>query len=264
MIIFSIIGDDGSKVQYKLPSNATEIPCSKVIKFQQTIETKKPESLAEYEALATKEDKDLFLSELDPNEMNTNWASYYLRELQFWGNISLQDLGKIPMVADDDGADMFILRGILQKALSNIKYESVQDFKYKGDTYYFPESPPNLVDPKETDYMRGCSLGQFATAHELYRAYTGMQAGSCEALLNVIAVLCLKRGEELPVMADEQADFIKARVDHLRELDFQTAMNVGFFLTAQLVAYQNVSRFSRAAKAQKRAKSMVTILQSEQ
>jgi hypothetical protein len=162
----------------------------------------------------------------------------------FWCKIPADVIGHVP-VQSEDGNDLGGLRAILSKAFQPEGVELDGKFKYKGSTFLLPPSPVNLIDPTRVDYLRGATLGEFATATELYKAYTSMLDGSCLALLNVIAVLCRKKGEQLPSLPDEQNDFIQERVEYFKDLDFNTAMNVGFFLSCPQNTSVKPSAFSR-------------------
>jgi hypothetical protein len=228
MLVFKLTNGE-KEFRYKIPENAHEITCGQVVDFQQKIETKKPESLKKYEALES-DDRAGYLAELPEGEIERKWTSFYMRELMFWCKIPADIIGHVP-VKSDDGNDLGGLRAILSQAFIPSGVDLKGQFKYKGDTYYLPPAPVNLIDPNRVDYLRGATLGEFATATELYKAYTSMLSGSCLALLNVIAVLCRKKGEQLPSLPDEQNEFIQKRVEHFKGLDFNTAMNVGFFLS---------------------------------
>jgi hypothetical protein len=257
MLVFSLTNGEKS-FKYKIPETSAEVTCGQIVDFQEKIETKKPETLSEFEKTDT-DDRADYISGLEEGEISRKWVSYYMRELMFWCGIPADVIGFIP-VQSEDGNDLHGLRAILTKAFKPEGMDMDGKFDYKGHTFYLPPAPVNLIDPTRTDYLRGATLGEFATATELYKAYTSMLDGSCLALLNVIAVLCRKKGEKLPSLPDEQNDWIRERIEFFKGLDFQTAMNVGFFLSCPQVKSVKRSVFSRlVGSLRKRRKSMVTI-----
>lgn len=230
--------------RYQIPERADEITCRQVIEFQQKIESKKPETLGEYEKVKEQDARNEYIKGLEEGEVSRKWTSFYMRELMFWCGIPADVIGHIP-VTDPNGNDLAGLRAILSSAFIPEAQEINGKFKYKGVEYFLPPAPVNLIDPTRTDYLRGATLGEFATATELYRAYSSMLNGSCLALLNVIAVLCRKKGEKLPSLPDEQNDWIQDRIEHFKDLDFNTAMNVGFFLSYPQNTSAKRSAYSR-------------------
>ena len=265
MIRIKCTDPDGKETFYLLPESAKDVTCGKVIEFQKTIDSKKPETLQAFTELETEKEKDEYFNALDPNLFNTEWIGHYCRELHFWGGFSPTHLGLIPVVATDEGgADLFTLRSIVMKALTISKPDKLKHFELNGHTYHLPAAPINMIDPTQKDYMRGATLGQFATANELYRTFTSMQGGECIGLLHQIALLCLREGEHLPIIPDEQAKWITARVEELKALDFHTAMSVGFFLALRIAQSRAAFQYSiQKAANQKQGKSMATTLQSE-
>jgi hypothetical protein len=256
MLVFSL-SDGKTEYRYKMPQNAREITCRQIIDFQDKVESKKPETLKDYEATEESE-RAAFIADIESGEIEKRWTGFYMRELMYWCNIPSNVIGHVP-VKRDDGNDLAGLRAILSNAFK-VEPETLSGFKYKGERFFLPAAPVNLIDPNTTDFLRGATLGEFATATELYRAYSSMLDGSCLALLNVIAVLCRKKNEVLPSLPDEQSDWIQERIEHLKDLDFNTAMNVGFFLTVPQHISKKHSAFSKlVASLQQRAKSTVTI-----
>lgn len=263
MIRVKCTDPDGKETLYLLPETAKDVTCEKVIAFQKTIDSKKPATLQAFTELPTEKEKDEYFQNLEPDVFNTEWIGHYCRELHFWGGFSPVHLGQIPVDAED-GADIFTLRKIIMKALTVDKPEKMTSFQLNGHNYTLPSAPINMIDPTQKDYMRGVTLGQFATANELYRTFTMMQGGECIGLLHQIALLCLRDGEQLPIAPDEQATWITARVEELKALDFHTAMSVGFFLALRIAQSRTAFQYSmEKAKQQGQGKSMVTILQSE-
>jgi len=231
MIAFEITNGD-KKYLYKYPERASEISLDKLIKYEQEVEAKKPEILKKLEELESEEDRKEYLDSIDPEELERSTISYYLREVQFFTGMKIEHLNLIP-VKDPEGYDIFSLRNLIRRPLSEARAEVITSFRFMGTEYLLPASPPNLFDPDSLDYMRGSTIGEYCTASELMRSLKKMKKGSIEGLLHIIAVLCRKKGETLPVYPDEQTNFIQERALLFRGLDYQTALNVGFFLTKQ-------------------------------
>lgn len=252
MIGFNLT-DDNKSFYYAYPETAKEHTLRSLIDYEQKIEANKPEILRKFEEIEEEEDRKAYLDLLGPKELERATISYYMREIQFFTNMRLEHLPLLP-VNNKEGIDIFGLRNLIRRSFLETKAEEISSFRFKGVTYYLPPSPPNLFDPSKKDYMRGAKIGEYSTASELLRAYRLMEKGSIEGLLNVIAVLCRRKGEELPVYPDEQTKFIKERAELFKDLDYQTALNVGFFLSKPEKLYQTASQFLKDLKEDRRAK----------
>lgn len=235
MICFELT-DGSSTYLYKYPEKASELTLDTVIRYEQEIDKAKPEMLRKLEEIrdinpdVQEQLRKDYLDSLDPVAFEKACISFYMREIQFFTNMKLKHLTLLP-VKDTEGIDIFTLRNLIRKSFINVPVQEIDSFVFLGKKYYLPPSPPNLFDPSKSDYMRGSKVGEYATASELMRAYELMKKGRAEGLLNVIAVICRKKGEEVPVYPDEQTEFIKERASLFRSLDYQTALNIGFFLT---------------------------------
>lgn len=233
---------------YSYPETAAELTIGKIIDYEQHIKLKRPDILTKLDEIEEEDKRQEYLDSVDSAEMERALLSLYMREIQFFTGMNLEHLRLIP-VKDADGIDVFSLRNLIRRAFTDAKAAEITSFKFLGKTYYLPAAPPNLFNPDEKDYMRGSKIGEYATASELLRSYHLMKKGETAGLLNVIAVLCRKKGEELPVYPDEQTAFIRDRVELFRGLDYQTALNVGFFLSRPKLTYQNVLQSLQAVRA---------------
>lgn len=235
MLVFELFNDH-KKYIYRLPQKASEVTVERFIEFQKTVESKKPETLLKYESLEGESERNEYLSKLDDDEVNVAWVSYYMREIAFWCNMNMEHAAQLPVNIQGEPlpgeVDLFGLRAMLHQAfmIPDELEEEIESFKHNGKTYYLPEMSPALIGDGE-DYMRKTTIGEFATASELRRVFNMQHEGSIEGLLYLLAVLCKKKNEKFPVMPDEQTQYIRDRVNELKDIDLQTALKVGFFLT---------------------------------
>lgn len=239
---------------YKYPESPSEITLGKVIDYEQQITPKKPESLQKLEELTDEEEREEYLSGLDPVTLERDTISFYMREVGFFTGMKEEHLRLIP-TRDPEGFDIFSLRNLIRSAFIGQKAELINSFRFLGSTYLLPDSPPNLFNQQELDFMRGAKIGEYCTASELYRAAQMMKKGSAEGLLFIIATLCRKKGESLPIYPDEQTKFIRERAELFKNLDYQTALNVGFFLTKRDENSPSVFRSLLLIRAARRALS---------
>ena len=236
----------------RIPDKASEYTLDKLIQYEQKIEANKPEVLKKLEEIEEEEDRKDYLDSIGIEELESKTLSYYLREIHFFTEMSTNLLSSIP-VKSKDNYDVFSLRDLIRKPIIITKPEEISSFMYLGKEYFLPPAPPNLFDSSQKDYMRGSKIGEYATASELLRSLKKMNRGSIEGLLNVIAVICRRKNEEFPVYPDEQTKFIQDRIKLFRGLDYQTALNVGFFLTKRETTYLSASQSLLAVRMLRRA-----------
>ena len=245
MIVFEITNGKES-FEYKLPEKASEFTLDKLIRYEETVVSKKPDSMKKLEAMIEESDRSDYLNSLNQDEEN-KWLTYYLKEVQFFTDMSLEHLQLIPM-RSEDGFDIIDLKNCIDRALLNRENRMIESFDIGPDRFFLPTAPANIFDATKKDFMRDSTVGEYSTALELKKAFEMIEEKRTLGLCHFMAVLCKKKDEKFPVFPSEQTDFIKERAELFRQLDYDTAMNVSFFLISQELNLLEDSQFSKALK----------------
>lgn len=245
MIVFEITNGKES-FEYKLPEKASEISLDTLIRYDEKIVSKKPESLKKLEEMSDQEERDSYLISLNQDEEN-KWLTYYLKEVQFFTDMTLDHLQLIPMKSED-GFDIIDLKNCIDRALLNRENRLIEFFDIGSERFYLPTAPANIFDSTRQDFMRDSTVGEYTTALELKKSFMMIEEKQTLGLCHFMAVLCKKKDEVFPVFPSEQTDFIKQRAELFRQLDYDTAMNVSFFLISQELNLLEDSQFSKALK----------------
>lgn len=228
MVVFELTDLDGKKVPFNIPENLTEITVAQFVKFHETVIQKKPKNLAEYEKLTEKEEKEKFMLEIEVDEIVSKWNDYYVNSIQFWTEMSDEHAGQLTR------EQVSWIYNLIQLNISSHKAdEKKTQFTHKKETYYFPPAPLSELSGGQKSYMKGSRVIDIIEAFQFDKFSKALSKSDWGALPYLLAILCKKKDEQLPIKSEKREFWIVNRKNIMDTLPLSEAFDLAFFLTVQ-------------------------------
>lgn len=181
------------------------------------------------------------------NEAEMGWVmdnlKYFVRDDD---NQPISDyyLSNIPVTSNDPNVvTIYNLFGFVEHLMGGISKEpDFNSFEIDGQTYFLPAKG-----------FSKSTMGEYIERQHMILELERMERGEMEALPRMIALLCRRNEEPLPVDADDRDAFIDDRAQVMMKLEADKALQVAFFFAKQTAISTGVFRAS--AQKQKRGKS---------
>lgn len=108
--------------------------------------------------------------------------------------------------------------------------KEAENIEIDGVVYGVPPVILNQVSGQE-DYLENGTLGEFCEASQYADLYGQLENGAYEVLPSLAAILCRKKGEQIPEGDHEREKFIQERAKLFEEkMSMAQLFSVGFFL----------------------------------
>jgi hypothetical protein len=206
MIVISVNDANGQYLKnVYIPENLGEVTVRKYIEFE----------------------KDLLSTMPPPEADEDTWIDFHAKHISFWSGLTLELLNQVSIV------EIVQLSSYIIHLLNFEEVEfkgDISEFKLNGNTYYLPKKTNAVIGDME-HYLEKVTLGEYATAQELRKAFDNMKQGDLHGVAAMIAILCRREGEQFPATSAEQTEFFRKRKEEMLDLKLDVALNVAFFLT---------------------------------
>jgi hypothetical protein len=224
MIKFQITDNKGGQPQIlEFEESLTEVTLRRFIDFKEKVEVLKPENLAKFESLNEQERFQL-LADISLEEIETKWNDYTIEFVKFWAGISDHVIARMSY------EDVFHIYSIINNLFSKIQIsENEEFFEFQKERYYYPQSPPNAYSGSK-DYLKSNRMVDVIEAMQFELFSSAIGETKWSVLPNIIAILCKKKDEELPIKTAEREQWIAKRAKLFEQLPVNVALNAAFFL----------------------------------
>jgi len=213
----------GSSLPFSFPESARETTLGTYIAYKTTVEAHKPKSLSDYEEA----DYDSAILEALPlKEITEAWPAYYISFISFWAGIPSDVLALTAL------HEVTALYKLITVSVAAFDQQSQQlSFTHQGQQYLYPSQGTNAISG-QIEYLRSASVLEVVEAMQFEEQYGKLKEGYWSALPFIIAILCRRAGEQLPLDAVAREAFLAERAQLFHSLPLQEALNVAFFLPA--------------------------------
>lgn len=245
MIVFEVKNSLGEVKKFGFEESLKEITLRRFIDFKENVEVAKPESLLLYEQAQTKSDKSKILKSYSLDEITDPWNDYTIAFVKFWTGITDDIIAGMKL------EDVVYLYAIINNYFDRIDLkEDKLFFEFKGEKYYYPTS---LVNPfsKQKDYMKGSTMVDVIETMQFELFFNAVGTSRWSILPNVVAILCKKENERLPIQSGERETWIAQRAKLMEELPVSDALDVAFFLLKRKnISERDLNKYSTLAPVQ--------------
>lgn len=220
---------DGTKREFQFEESLSEVTLKRFVDFKEKVESKKPKSLTDYEECKAEKREEL-VKGMDLKEFD-KWQDYFVEFAKYWANIP--DEFAVELTEEE----ISFLYANVNRCLTQIAFdESKTSFKFKGEVYQYPQAPLNpFYQTKE--YMKGNRLIDTITAMQFDMFATQLGKSQWNVLPKIIAIICKKKGEEMPLNSVIREKWIDERSRLFDTLSLEEALNVAFFLSCRKIIY---------------------------
>lgn len=162
-------------------------------------------------------------------------AIHHLTGISLDQLLSLDFSDMTPITFEQSAIDsVTALSAYLHRVVASYQPQLRASFEFKGETYYFPvktvEKMTMATADAPLDFKR-------LTAQEYidinnFNHYWGSQdteKGDFQKVLGMLAVLCRKDGEALPLDEAEHDDFVAERIELFKDVPMDVGLDVWFF-----------------------------------
>jgi hypothetical protein len=222
-MIYLHLQSHNSNMSFSFPESARETTLGKYIAYKKEIEPGKPQSLCDYEEAAYDVQ---MLDALPLKEITEAWTVYYISFISFWTGIPQDALA---LTAVQEVAELYKL--ILQSVAAFEQQPGQTSFRHLGQEYYYPAHSVNAITLEE-EYLRSAKVIEVIEALQFEEQYSKLKEGYWEALPYIIAILCRRDKEQLPLDGQAREAFMADRAALFDTLPLQDALNFAFFLPA--------------------------------
>ena len=227
MLRYEIIENKtGMATEVAMPAALSEIPLGKFVKYMETVELSKPDTMTTMQSLKTDKEVQDYVSKLTQEDLLA-WQQYRIKTVQYWTGISDQMMAGMPV------DDVILMAKMFEVMITDINVDAgARSFKLNGEEYLYPPAMTNgYTDTKE--YMRGSRVIDLIEALQFDSYSEQLGKSKWPALLSIIAILCKKKDEDLPLDSAERSRWISQRAKIMEDLPTSEALNVAFFLLRQ-------------------------------
>lgn len=238
MIVLEITKrSDDTKQEFQFEESLSEVTLKRFVDFKETVEANKPKSLSDYEECAA-DKREAMVATIELKEFD-KWQDYFVEFAKYWAKIPDE------FAVELREEEITFLYSHINKALVQFYFdENKKSFKHNGIEYQYPEAPLNPFYNKK-EYMKGNRLIDTITAMQFDMFATQLGKSQWNVLPKIIAIICKKKGEEMPLNSVSREKWIAERSKLFDSLPLTEALNVAFFLSSRKRIYQNaLNRFS--------------------
>ena len=222
MIVFQLAGNN-----YKYPECLSEITLGKFIQYEEAVAIDKPESLQNLESIKDEDERKKYLAELSDQSITQDWLLFFVDFICFWTDAPEEEVQRI------GSHEAIWMYGLINQYISNFEFDKDKTYiDFKGDKYYYPKAPINVFS-KEKEYLKGTKIIEVIEAFSFEQYAEQLSKSNYGVLPFLIAILCRKENETLPLRQDEREEFINDRAQMFRELPMDEVLNFAFFLPMQ-------------------------------
>lgn len=235
MLVFEVSDNAGLSKKFNAPESISEITLGEFIKFQETIHAEKPKTLVGYEAIDDEAERLKFISTVSDEEIVVKWTEYYVRFVQYF--TKLPDKYALNLEREQVS---WLYKLISLSILTHTYNEEKDSFTHKGQTYFYPPAPLSPLNLKK-QYLKGSRVIDVIEAFQYEKFSKQLSVSQWGVLPYLIAILCKKENEQLPLKTTERELWLAERKQEFETLPLSDAFDVGFFLTKQKVISENLS-----------------------
>lgn len=235
MIVLEITKrSDGTRKEFSFPESLAEVTLVRFVIFKETIEPKKPKSMVGYEECKTDAEREKLAAGLEPSEFQL-WQDYFILFAMYWAQLP-EDFA-----AELKEEEVMFLYANVARCLNQFTFQPEQEsFKHDGVVYNYPNAPINPFYGKK-EYLKGNRLIDTITAMQFDMFSTQLGKSQWNVLPKIVAILCKKKGEEMPLNSVEREKWIDDRAKKFETLPLSDALNVAFFLSCRKIISLSVS-----------------------
>jgi hypothetical protein len=235
MVVFEVSGNGEKPHKFNCPEGIHEITLGKFIKFKETVDKAKPKTLIEYEALKDETERRKYLDKIEPEEIVNNWTDYYIAFIQYFTGIPDE------LAVNLEREQISWIYKLISLSILTHQYdENKSQFTHKGETYFYPPAPLSEFTKKK-DYMKGTRVIEVIESFQYEKFSAAISTTDWGALPFIIAILCKRKDEQLPLKTDKREHWLVTRKQLFDTLPLSEAFDVAFFLTKQKVISENIS-----------------------
>jgi|GEM_PF-4783391 len=218
-------------VQFSLPQTIGDIKLKRFIEYQNTIALKKPATMQAYQD-ATEEERIELLATFSPTEISVVWMEWLYDFAKFWTGLSEE------MIAQLREEEIHFIHKVVNTSIDEFRWNETKDSIQLGEEkYYYPPAPVNpLVN--QVEFMKGSRIIDTLEALQFEMYWKQLGESKWAVLPHIIAILCKRQGEELPLKSLEREKFIAQRAKEFEQLPLDEALNLAFFLSSRKHTYQ--------------------------
>lgn len=158
------------------------------------------------------------------------YMQYLIDYIKFFTEMPVEFLQQLPI--EGKGITIYKLYDLIEGELDRMAFDpDFSHFDYKGEKFNLPKRG-----------MSGSTVGEFVEAVNWQHLTANLYKGEYQALPKIIALLCRKKDEELPINQEKLDEFVQERAEFFNDLPLEIAQKVGFFLRIQKQQYWTNTR----------------------
>lgn len=223
MLVLEVTNAAGEAKEFQVEESIQEITLGKFVRFQNDVAITKPASLSAYEE-ADESGREELLKDIDVDQITSDWRNYFIAVVAFWTQLEEKWISALTE------EEVIFVYNLINGHVFNYKPDESKDsFTLNSTGYYFPSSPISAFS-KQKEYMKGTRVIDSIEAMQFEMYYKQLGPTKWSVLPHIIALLCKRQGEQLPLKQTEREEWIQERATLMEALPLSDALNLAFFL----------------------------------